>query len=189
MMQTHLFLCETKTGFSKYSIFWKVGAGFETPTSLRAPLDEELVQKDIMLGEGAQNMIGSSRVGGAAPVFMKGLFSWSVGRGCLVCFIWTVLSLEVCFYGDFIRHFQSCLSGSILAKADIIFPKSVCCSSGYKYTDAFSERFLNLQRERNLGEWALWWDPHLVSTDRASRRESLLLGVKTQHFYMSVNQL
>lgn len=52
MMQAPLFLCETKMGFSKYSVFWKVGSGFEIPTSPRAPLYEKAVQKDIMLGEG-----------------------------------------------------------------------------------------------------------------------------------------
>lgn len=51
MMQTHLFLCETKMGFSKYSMFWKVGSGFETPTSLRAPLYEKIVKKEH-LGRG-----------------------------------------------------------------------------------------------------------------------------------------
>lgn len=43
-------------------MFWKVGSGFETPTSLRAPLYEKIVQKDIMLGEGVQNMIASGNV-------------------------------------------------------------------------------------------------------------------------------
>lgn len=51
MMQAPLFLCETKMGFSKCSVFWKVGSGFETPTSPRASLYEKVVQKDIMLGE------------------------------------------------------------------------------------------------------------------------------------------
>lgn len=57
MMRTSLFLCETKMGFSKCSeLFWKVGSGFETPTSPRAPLYGKAVQKDIMLGEGVQNV-------------------------------------------------------------------------------------------------------------------------------------
>lgn len=55
-MQTPLFLCETKRGFSKCSMFWKVGSGFETPASPRAPLYEKAVQKDIMLREEVQNM-------------------------------------------------------------------------------------------------------------------------------------
>lgn len=119
-------------GFSKYSVFWKVGSGFETPTSLRAPLYEKTVQKDITLGEGVQNMIASSSVWGAVPVIL-----WrDILLKCGVCFIWTVLSLEVCFYGNFIRHFKLCLSRSILAKAEILFPKSVRCSLGYKFTIA-----------------------------------------------------
>lgn len=45
MMQTDLFFCETKMGFSEYSVFWKVGSGFETLTSRMAPLNERIVQK------------------------------------------------------------------------------------------------------------------------------------------------
>lgn len=37
-------------------MFWKVGSGFETPASPRAPLYEKAVQKDIMLREEVQNM-------------------------------------------------------------------------------------------------------------------------------------
>lgn len=53
MMQSPLFLCETKMGFSKCSVLWKVGSGFETPTSPRAPLYEKAVQKDNVWGRGA----------------------------------------------------------------------------------------------------------------------------------------
>lgn len=142
MMQTHLFLCKTKMGFWKCSMFWKVGSGFETPTSLRAPLYEKIVQKDRMLGEGVQNMIASGNVWGAVPVTLWRDISLEMPGEWLVGFVWTVLSLEVCFYGNFIRRFELCLSRSIMAKAEILFPKSVPYSLGYKFTYSLGYKFI-----------------------------------------------
>lgn len=98
MMQSPLFLCETKMGFSKCSVLWKVGSGFETPTSPRAPLYEKAVQKDNVWGMGAgcegkgQNLRGSS----SSSRVCAGL--------CLVCFSWMVLSLELWGFGYFIKN-------------------------------------------------------------------------------------
>lgn len=73
MMQTPLFLCETKRGFSKCSVFWKVGSGFESPTSPRAPLYENAIEKDIMLGEGVQNTRARGRFEGQLLIFQRGI--------------------------------------------------------------------------------------------------------------------
>lgn len=131
MMQSPLFLCETKMGFSKCSVLWKVGSGFETPTSPRAPLYEKAVQKDNVWGRGAgcegkgQNLRGSS----SSSRVCAGL--------CLVCFSWMVLSLELWGFGYFIKNWA--VSEQIdTGKAEILFPKAICCGLGYIYIFASS---------------------------------------------------
>lgn len=111
MMQSPLFLCETKTGFSKCSVFWKVGSGFEAPTSPRAPLYEKSVQKDIMFGEGVQDV---------RAVFEGQFLSSST---VLVWFTWMVLSPELWDFGYSIKNFELCLNRSTLAKLKYFSPK------------------------------------------------------------------
>lgn len=119
MMQTHLFFCETKMGFSEYSVFWKVGSGFETLTSRMAPLNERIVQKH-KASEG-----GTKHYRKQWCYFLKGHASLLKHRGFVGGFIQAVLSLEACAYGYFIRLLELCLSRRALVNAGILLPKSL----------------------------------------------------------------